>query len=249
MKKILILSVCIFIMFSCSNCNGVDKGIDNPPAEGFNTSSDSKAIALADSVMLAMGGRKAWDETNYIKWNFFDVRKHIWNKETGDLRIIGIQDSFDIIMNINTLEGIVNWKGINMNQPDSLAKYLQKAKEMWINDGYWLFLPFKLKDSGVTLKYMGKDKSQNGTISEAIELSFSEVGVTPNNKYIVHIDPSNYHIVQWDFYPQYEDKEPRFSTPWENYSRHGAILLSSSRGEDYTISEIAVGDSLARYLQ
>ena len=43
----------------------------NPPAKGFNAAgSDAKAVAIADQVMEAMGGRKAWDATRYITWNF-----------------------------------------------------------------------------------------------------------------------------------------------------------------------------------
>ena len=45
---------------------------DNPPAEGFNAEESSPfAVILADQVMNSMGGRKAWDDTNVLYWNFF----------------------------------------------------------------------------------------------------------------------------------------------------------------------------------
>ena len=60
----------------------------NPAAEGFDMAgSDKEAIAIADEVMEAMGGRKAYDNTRFISWNFFGARKHIWDKQTGDVRI------------------------------------------------------------------------------------------------------------------------------------------------------------------
>jgi len=39
--------------------------LGNPAADGFNESgSDAKAIAIADEVMKAMGGRMAWDNNH-----------------------------------------------------------------------------------------------------------------------------------------------------------------------------------------
>ena len=44
----------------------------NAPAPGFDLAdSDPAAVELADSIMVAMGGRKNWDQTRYISWNFF----------------------------------------------------------------------------------------------------------------------------------------------------------------------------------
>ena len=36
--------------------------------------SDPKAIEIANKVMAAMGGEKAWNDTRHITWNFFGVR-------------------------------------------------------------------------------------------------------------------------------------------------------------------------------
>ncbi len=52
----------------------------NPPAPGFDEAgSDPKAVDLADVVMKAMGGRKAWDNTHLITWNFFGTRRLVWD--------------------------------------------------------------------------------------------------------------------------------------------------------------------------
>ncbi|MEJ2086172.1 MAG: hypothetical protein P8Y44_10915, partial [Acidobacteriota bacterium] len=51
---------------------------ENPPAPGFNAeASDDEAIVIADQVMEALGGRKAWDDTRYLTWNFFGRRRHV----------------------------------------------------------------------------------------------------------------------------------------------------------------------------
>jgi len=228
----------------------VANSYDNPPAKGFNLeASHLEAIALVDSVVYAHGGRKAWDETEFVKWNFFGSRRHVWNKHTGDVVIEGIRDTFLIKMNINEMSGSVNYRGEEMTHKDSLDKYLQLGKEMWINDGYWLFLPFKLKDSGVTLKKLAGFPIVHDSLGrlEQLELTFDDVGVTPQNKYVVTIEGNSHRIHQWEFYRNYQDTVPVFSTPWTNYDTYGEIVLSSSRGENYDITEIAVGDSLAKY--
>ncbi|MFT7695732.1 MAG: hypothetical protein ACI8P2_004367, partial [Candidatus Latescibacterota bacterium] len=38
-------------------------------------------------------------------------------------------------------------------------------------------------------------------------------------------------VSQWAFYGQASDAEPRFTGPWDNWQRHGQIMLSDSRGE------------------
>ncbi len=247
MKYVLLFA--LVVLFACAQENS-QSGKVNPAAPGFNElNSDQRAIELADLVMLANGGRKAWDQTKFLKWNFFGSRRHVWNKETGDVVINGIRDTFLITLNINDMSGSVNYKGEEITQPDSLTKYLQMGKEMWINDSYWVFLPYKLKDSGVTLKHLESLPGNDSLAArELVELKFDSVGVTPQNKYVLTIDMDSQRISQWDFYPQSTDSIPRFSTPWTNYQEYGDIMLSSGRGK-YEISEIAVGDSLAIYFK
>jgi hypothetical protein len=117
--------------------------------KGFDEiGSDPAAIQLADSIMHAMGGRENWDKTRFISWNFFGRRDLIWNKQTGQVRIESAPDSTIYLVNVNTGEGKVKIKETIITEPDSLKKLLDKAKAIWINDSYWLVMPFKLKDSG-----------------------------------------------------------------------------------------------------
>jgi len=206
---------------------------------------DEKAIALANQVLAASGGQAGWDKTDYLQWNFFGSRKHVWNKSTGDLIIKGIRDTFETRMNLNDLTGTVNLKGMELTHPDSLEKYILKARDMWRNDSYWIFLPFKLKDPGVRLSHAGVGDLDSIVGCEKLEMTFESVGKTPDNKYVLWVHPETKHIIQWDFYPKADDEEPRFVTPWTNYQKFDDIWLSDQRGGDYLISEIAVGEKLA----
>lgn len=212
--------------------------LSNPAASGFNaTDSDPQAIAIADEVMEAMGGRKAWDDTRYLTWNFFGSRIHHWDKKTGDIRIESAKDNYTLLMNIHDMKGQIKKDGEMLTHPDSLSKYLEMGKSAWINDAYWLVMPFKLKDSGVTLKYKGEGKMEDGAMADILELTFKGVGVTPDNKYQVYVDKTSRLVKQWAFYPKYDDQEPRFITPWQGYKQYGDILLGGDRGK-YQLTDI-----------
>jgi hypothetical protein len=214
----------------------------NPPAPGFNLAgSDARAIAIADEVMEKMGGRQNWDNTHFLKWRFFGRRMHVWDKWTGDIRVEH-QDQI-MLMNLNTRKGRA-WKaGVEVTHADSLAPLLQFGYEAWINDSYWVFMPYKLKDSGVTLKYAGQGQMTDSSAAEILELTFAGVGVTPENKYLVYVDKKTRLVGQWDYFENASDEKPRLSSPWTNWQRHGRILLSDGRGRGKH-TEIAVFDQL-----
>ena len=212
----------------------------NPAAEGFNMqASDSQAVAIADSVMQAMGGRQNWDQTNVIQWNFFGRRTHTWNKQTGRDSIDIPGQNLVIDMNIESQEGTVFKNGEELSEPDSVQKYLNQGYEMWVNDSYWLLMPYKLKDSGVTLTYLGTDTTATGMPAHKLKVTFDSVGVTPNNMYHVYVDTAQHLVRQWAYYPESTMDDPGFVLPWDNYEQYGGILLSGDRGK-YEISDIEV---------
>ncbi len=236
----------ILSLFACSaSKNLLTKG--NPPAAGFDTAnSDTKAIAIADEVMEAMGGRQNYDKTRYIKFNFFGSREHTWDKTTGDIRIDYVKESRSILMNIHTMKGkaMLGDTLINADHP-RMGVLAQKGKAHWINDAYWLVMPFKLKDSGVTLKYVGEDMTQAGAKADVLAMTFKNVGVTPDNKYLVYVDKTSRLVTQWDFYTDANDEKPRFQIPWEGYEQHGLIKLSGGRGK-YALTDIQVLETLPK---
>jgi hypothetical protein len=213
----------------------------NPPAKGFNAAgSDAKAIAIADQVMEAMGGRKAWDATRYITWNFFGRRTLLWDKKAGRVRIDIPGDNSTYIVDLNKETGQIKHKGTVMTQADSIKKYAGVAKSIWINDSYWLVMPYKLKDSGVTLKYKGEMPTEAGVASDVLELTFENVGRTPENRYLVYVDKNTHMVTQWQHFRKASDEKPGMSTPWNNYQKQGKIMLSGDRGGNRLLTNIEV---------
>jgi hypothetical protein len=217
----------------------------NPAAEGFDeANSDAKAIEIADVVMENMGGRKAWDDLKVVSWNFFDIRKLLWNKESGDVRIeFPESDSNVLITNIFTHQGKIKIDGEELVEEDSVKQYYtEMAESIWINDAYWLFMPFKLKDSKTTLKYLDIDTASGGVFSHVLQLTFNDIGDTPENKYWVYVDTTTMLVNQWAFFGNATDTIPAFITPWADYQKYGDLLLAGDRGKR-GITEITVLDS------
>lgn len=241
MKFALILSI-LFGVF----CNPLAAQLaknENPASPGFNfQESDARAIQIADEVMRAMGGRENWDKTRFISWNFFGRRKLLWDKFTGNVRIEA--DSTIFLVNINTNSGKIKRGNEILSEPDSIKKYVERGIGAWINDGYWLMMPFKLKDSGVTIKYLGERNTTENQPADLIQLTFQNVGRTPENKYLVYVDKNSRLVVQWEYFQKFTDEKPQIVTPWANYRKFGNILLSGDRGGNRQLSAIAVYNAI-----
>jgi hypothetical protein len=105
-------------------------------------------------------------------------------------------------------------------------------------------MPYKLKDSGVTLKYHGEGRMADSSAADILTLTFENVGITPQNKYLVYVDKSTHLVGQWDFFQTVSETKPRMSTPWKNWQKFGSIMLSDDRGGGKH-SDIAVFDELS----
>ena len=216
---------------------------DKPaPSAAPQQSADARASAVADQVMQALGGRAAWDNAHYVRWLFFGRRLHYWDKWTGDVRI-EMGDKL-VLMNIHTRKGRVWEGGVEVTQPDSLKKRLEKGFAWWTNDSYWVFMPYKLTDPGVKLRYVGEHAMQDGRPADVIELTFAGVGMTPENKYDVMVDKETHLVGEWSYYDKASDAEPRFTLPWKGWRRVGPLMLAGDHGKDEPDWKLAVYDKL-----
>jgi hypothetical protein len=213
----------------------------NPPCAGFDAAgSDPRAIAIADEVMQAMGGRAAWDKARVLCWNFFGRRSHVWDKQTGDWRM----DEGDkvVLMNVDSGKGRVFEKGVELTEPEALAKALEGGRRAWINDSYWLVMPYKLKDSGVTLTYAGEGALADGRKADLLQMTFKGVGVTPDNRYLVFVGRDTHLVERWQYFQKAGDAEPKMDTVWEGWGWYGGIRLASGRGEKRELGGLQVLD-------
>ena len=236
MKNILVLAILVLaIATQCqASCpySADDVQSSNP---------DTSAIKIAKQVMNALGGKDNWDNTRYICWNFFGRRFHIWDKWSGNLRLK--DGDLITLMNINTRKGRVWQNEEEITDPDSLRKKLQNAYAKWINDSYWMFMPYKLRDPGVNLRYMGEGVTLEGDSAEILQLTFENVGLTPENKYHIYVDRKSNLVIQFDYFEYATNDKPTIQRPWKNWQKYGKIFLSDDRGSR-KMTDIAVFDEL-----
>jgi hypothetical protein len=213
-------------------------------AERASAQAVTREMALVNGVLHAMGGKDNYNNLRYVSWNFFGKRTLIWDKWKGNVRIDYNDGSLTIITSLHANKTQVVKNGVVITHPDSLQYYHAKGQQILLNDSYWLFMPFKLQDKGVHLKYIGKGETLDNQMSEVLQLTFDNVGLTPLNKYHVHIDPNTNLIVQWDYFVRADEETPTFTNSWTDYKWYGKILLSSGRGSFGNITDIKTYQSI-----
>lgn len=191
----------------------------------------NKVDLLIEQSFEAMGGINNWNKTHFIQWDF-GKRTLYWNKWNGDVRIEKPDENLILIVNINSGKGKALKDGKLITDSKTLKKILQKGKKWWMNDSYWLTMPWKLKDEGVQVKYLKTELLDNGDLVDVLEMTFKNVGVTSKNKYNIYINQKDHLVKQWAFFRNYKDEKPRFIKAWDNYKKVGDILLSFDRSRN-----------------
>ncbi|RTQ48107.1 hypothetical protein EJV47_16855 [Hymenobacter gummosus] len=199
-----------------------------PAGKDFNQiGSDARAVALADSVMQAMGGYEAWQQARFIGWEFFGEQYQVWDKQTNDFR----WQKGDVVLtgNLNSRNGKAYRAGQDISETEEGKKLLSGMYATWANNSWWLLMPFKMKDSGVKLLYKGPGRTMQGAPAQVVQMTFENVGVTPNNRYELYISPRSYLVEEWAFYRNAADTAPSFRRQWSGYARYGGLLLAADR--------------------
>jgi hypothetical protein len=206
-----------------------------PRAKAAPSGGDPKAVAIADKVMTALGGQKAWEGTRFLRFDFavdregkaIVSRAHTWDKWTGRYRLEGLTkegDPYVVLMNLNTKEGDAWRKGKKL-AGEERKKELEDAFAVWTNDTYWLLMPYKLHDAGCKLALAGEEK-KGGKAWDKLFLTFDNVGLTPKDKYWVYVNRETGLVDKWDFVLKGENKPPSTFT-WEGWKSYGKIQLAN----------------------
>ncbi len=82
------------------------------------------------------------------------------------------------------------------------------------------------------MKYVGQRKMEDGRMASVLQLTFEDVGYTPENKYEVFVVKDTGLVEQWTFYTDRTDPESRFTGPWAGWTRFGGIMLATSHGRE-----------------
>ncbi len=212
-------------------------GLAVPGAFAAPSESDPKAVALADRVMEALGGREAWQATRYLRFDFAVEREgktlmrraHTWDRRTGRYRVEATDEQgrpVVVLMNLHTKQGKA-WVGGEPASGEALEKLLESGYAWWVNDSYWLLMPYKMRDDGVVLTDAGLEAGQGGSW-EKVLLTFEGVGLTPKDKYWVFVNRKTGLVDRWEFVLKGADTPP-VPWSWSGWKPYGSIQLADER--------------------
>jgi len=199
--------------------------------------SDPKAIRIADEVMVALGGKENYEAINYFSFHFVSTRgdtqvtdwRHDWDRRNHNYRVEGTTRDGEhllAVFNLDTRGGGAFKNGNKMDGEEKL-QILKRAYGRYINDTFWLLMPFKLKDGGAVLKYDGAQEI-NEVHYDILRLSYADsVGLTPRNIYRIFVDQATRVIHRWEYYEK-EGATPAASW-WERWHEYGGIKLAEQR--------------------
>lgn len=200
---------------------------------------DPKAIEVADRLLRTLGGKDGWDKARYFRFDFVVENngkvvadfKHLWDRYTGKYRVEGLTDEGKkyvvLYQNINAKNGdaFVNAKPV---EGEEKQKFLDMGYGRFINDSYWLLMPYKWKDPGVHLKYEGTSEGDQGQVWDKVLLTFENVGLTPRDRYWGFVNQKTGLMDKWEYILQ-GGKGPATVADWLDWRQFGGIMLSTEK--------------------
>ena len=212
---------------------------------------DAKAEEVARQMMQAMGGEDAWNAAHFVRFDFKVIaggkmvanNHHLWDRKDGRYRLeTTTKDGkhevalFNIGAYESNKEGLAYLDGKILNG-DAAKKSLEDAYGSYINDSWWLCMPWKWFATGVNLKYLGA-QTRGKESDDEVELTFGHVGLTPGDMYHAFVSKDTHLMTHWEYVLQSHDKG---SWDWQYGDYHGVKLASNHISADHKAS-INMGD-------
>ncbi len=198
---------------------------------------DALSAEIIQRMTDAMGGQKTWDNLPCFRFDFVVVRegkelarfRHWWDKKNGRCRVEGPDDKGRNVTAIFTLAGKKGKSftdGIVDTDSTNIASIIQMGYERWVNDTYWIIMPFKLRDPGVHVKHDRTTRTGDGVDCDVLAVSFNPgVGLTPGDHYWLYVNRQTHLVDRWEMLLEGQ-KPPPSSATWEGWTDIGPVKLS-----------------------
>ncbi len=185
-----------------------------------------KILARAEQSIAAA----KWDALPGIRWTFVfsqhdtmgAPRRHAWDKHSGWHRVEGKNrrgQSYVIVHKVGTTEGRAWVDGVAI-EGDSLGKLVTQGERLWGHDGYWLFMPFKLRDDSVVLAY-DQERSEQDAKQDRLRLIFDPEG----DRFWIDFDRKTGRVSYWEFF--HKGATEKEAATWEGWVERGGLWFST----------------------
>ncbi|APY12066.1 hypothetical protein BWZ22_12870 [Seonamhaeicola sp. S2-3] len=155
-------------------------------------------------------GFENWDKVTNISFTFGEKRSWKWSVKTNDIILTTKEDT------------------ISYNQ-SALDSTSLKADRAFINDKFWLLIPFQLVwDKTASVSEMAKETAPiSKTLMNKITITYpNNGGYTPGDAYDIFFD-DDYIIKEWIF-RRGNTKEPSLINSFENYQNFNGIKIAQN---------------------
>jgi hypothetical protein len=163
MRRALAVSLCLL-------CISLSARAADSPARFDPAGSDPEAVAAVDRVQQALGMPEAWQAARYIEFSLGQARgdsllalprSYSWDTQTNRCRVEGASRSagkhFVVIYgDVNDPGTARVWLNGELQAADStVALFGAAGHGAFLNDTFWLLMPYRMKDPGVRLGWRG----------------------------------------------------------------------------------------------
>lgn len=256
--RVSVLVALPILLLTAGGCAGQGSGGDaDADAAGDGAAGDESAAAspAADSasawqdrLMAALNGEDAWERARYLHFDWIVdrgqgrrlVRTHSWDRYTGRYRVAfeqGEDGRFVALFDLNevrrdSLVGKVPageaWVGGKQLTGAARDSALHRAYAIFVNDSYWLLMPYKWEDPGVHTSWEGRTELSDGRAYPTIHLTFEEdLGVT-TDQYWAFLDPETHRMAAWRYHLEGQDEKGDVIR-WQGWKEVGPIELATDR--------------------
>jgi hypothetical protein len=215
------------------------------PAAFDASKSDPKAVAIADQVIAAVGGEAAWAKAKQIEFSekvIVDGQEkinvhHIWDRWNGRHRF----EKADPVSKAELMVAYEQFGDAAFGEVDGhtdipreqVEKMKGEAQKRISIDAFTLLLPFKLKDPGVSLKFVeerAEPAAPDKPVYDVIKMTFAPgVGISPGDVYYVVVDKSTHLIKQVEVVEQGRSEDQRIGYRFDDWTDAGGIKVSLKR--------------------
>jgi len=189
-------------------------------------------------MMQAMGGEDAWNAVHFVRFDFkINAGKlkaenaHLWDRKDGRYRVERAGkhevDLFTIADYERDKSGSAYVDGKKL-EGDEASKHLADAYRAYINDTWWLCMPWKWFATGANLKYLGP-QARGPEKFDVVELTFGNVGLTPGDMYHAFVSQKSHLMTHWEYTLSPNSPVPvkKDSWTWEYGDFHGVKLATN----------------------
>lgn len=196
-----------------------------------------EADRIAQQMMAAVN-KPAWDSTRYVSWTFGGRHHFFWDKQANLVEVTW--KDYRALVDPETGAGQAYEAGVAVTG-EAQDKLLEKARQYFFNDGFWLNAVVKANDPGTERSLVTLKDGRQG-----LKVQYTSGGTTPGDSYVWILD-ENHRPTAWKMWVQIlpiGGLEVQW-TDWDTLST-GAIIAQTRHTSimDIKMTDLKAGQTL-----